>query len=64
VHRNELPCHKKANLDALQLLPAGKQNGLRLWMTRMSQKAGLTPDQEDLLNRYLNACRSERKPAK
>ncbi len=35
----------------------------RLWMDKMSRKAKLKPEQEKLLNRYLDACRAERKPA-
>jgi hypothetical protein len=36
----------------------------RLWMTRMSLKANLTPAEEKLLNRYLDAYRAEMKPAR
>jgi len=36
----------------------------RLWMTKMSKKARLKPNQEKLLNRYLDAYRAEKPSAK
>ena len=36
----------------------------RLWMTKMSKKARLKPTQEKLLNRYLDAYRTEKPAAK
>lgn len=35
----------------------------RTWMTKMSKKSRLQPDEEDLLTRYLDAARRERRPA-
>ncbi len=36
----------------------------RTWMEKMNKKAKLKPEQDELLNRYLDAYRAERLPGK
>ncbi len=41
--------------------PAGYSEGeWRTWMARMSRKARLKPEQQELLSRYLNGFRAKR----
>jgi hypothetical protein len=44
--------------------PAAYADGeWRIWMAKMSKKARLKPDQEQLLSRYLQAFRSRKAPS-